>query len=97
LRHFSLRAFAPVTVSAIVGYIIAGPVLGQRPLLALSASTVGNVADYVLFIALGLASAVLAVVFMRLMLWTERRAFDLPVPSILKPALAGIPVGLCLI
>ena len=97
LRHFSLRAFAPVTVSAIVGYIIAGPVLGQRPLLALSASVVGNFADYALFIALGVVSAVLAVLFMRLMLWTERRSFEVPIPMALKPALAGIPVGLCLI
>jgi CIC family chloride channel protein len=97
LRHFSLRAFAPVTVSAIVGYIIAGPVLGQRPLLALSASVVGNIADYVLFIVLGVVSAVLAVLFMRLMLWTERRSFEVPIPMALKPALAGIPVGLCLI
>ena len=97
LRHFSLRAFAPVTVSAIVGYIIAGPVLDQQPLLVLSSSTVGSIADYVLFIALGLASAVLAVVFMRLMVWTERRSIELSVPSILKPALAGVPVGLCLI
>ncbi len=97
LRHFSLRAFAPVTVSAIVGYIIAGPVLGQRPLLALSASVVGNIADYALFIALGVVSAVLAVLFMRLMLWTERRSFEVPIPMALKPALAGIPVGLCLI
>ncbi|GIT47933.1 MAG: hypothetical protein Ct9H300mP13_7290 [Gammaproteobacteria bacterium] len=32
LRHFSLRAFAPVTVSAIVGFIIAGPILDQQPL-----------------------------------------------------------------
>ena len=97
LRHFSLRAFAPVTVSAIVGYIIAGPVLGQRPLLALSASVVANIADYVLFIVLGVVSAVLAVLFMRLMLWTERRSFEVPIPMALKPALAGIPVGLCLI
>jgi CIC family chloride channel protein len=97
LRHFSLRAFAPVTVSAIVGYIIAGPVLGQRPILALSASVVGNFADYALFIALGVVSAVLAVLFMRLMLWTERRSFEVPIPMALKPALAGIPVGLCLI
>ena len=97
LRHFSLRAFAPVTVSAIVGYIIAGPVLGQRPLLALSASVVGNIADYALFIVLGVVSAVLAVLFMRLMLWTERRSFEVPIPMALKPALAGIPVGLCLI
>ncbi len=94
LRHFSLRAFAPVTVSAIVGYIIAGPVLGQRPLLALSASVVGSIADYVLLIALGVVSAVLAVLFMRLMLWTERRSFEVPIPMALKPALAGIPVGL---
>ena len=97
LRQFSLRAFAPVTVSAIVGYIIAGPVLGQRPLLALSASVVGNFGDYALFIALGVVSAVLAVLFMRLMLWTERRSFEVPIPMALKPALAGIPVGLCLI
>jgi len=97
LRHFSLRAFAPVTVSAIVGYIIAGPILDQQPLLALSASVVGNIADYALFIVLGVVSAVLAVLFMRLMLWTERRSFEVPIPMALKPALAGIPVGLCLI
>ncbi|GIS88699.1 MAG: hypothetical protein CM1200mP18_14090 [Gammaproteobacteria bacterium] len=57
----------------------------------------GNFADYALFIALGVVSAVLAVLFMRLMLWTERRSFEVPIPMALKPALAGIPVGLCLI
>ncbi len=97
LRHFSLRAFAPVTVAAIVGYIVAAPVLSHRPILDFSDVSVVNIGDYLLFVLLGVMSALVAVVFMRAMHWMGRYAERLSVQAWVRPALAGVPVGLCLI
>ena len=97
LRHFSLRAFAPVTVAAIVGYVIASFVLNQRPMLDSADLSVMHAGDYLLFVVLGVMSALVAVVFMKALIWTGRYAERLSVEAWVRPALAGVPVGLCLI
>ncbi|GIS90144.1 MAG: hypothetical protein CM1200mP20_01850 [Pseudomonadota bacterium] len=92
-----MRAFAPVTVAAIVGYVIASFVLNQRPMLDSADLSVMHAGDYLLFVLLGVMSALVAVVFMRALIWTGRYAERLSVEAWVRPALAGVPVGLCLI
>nr|WP_144244264.1 chloride channel protein [Nitrincola sp. A-D6] len=61
LRHYALRAFAPVAVASVVGYLAANVILPQPPLFYIEAASVLHHWEYGLFLLLGIASALLAV------------------------------------
>ncbi len=94
LRHYSLRAFAPITVASSTGLFIAHEVF-QRPAL-FEVSVVRGVfaPEFLAFGAIGVGGAVLAVVFMRAIFAARRLADGLAAPSWLKPAIAGLGIGL---
>ena len=94
LRHFSLRAFAPISVASIVGYVAASTILPQPPLLELNAAEVLHFWEFGLFLLLGVASAGVAVLYMSAILQMGRWAEKIPLPSASKPMLAGAVLGL---
>ena len=94
LRHFSLRAFAPVTVSAVLGYVVSHIVFQRPPLFEVSEILVANPSEYLLFIGIGVAGAVVAVAYMRAVLWAGDLSQRLNWPGPLKTAFAGLAVGL---
>ena len=94
LRHYSLRAFAPVTVAAATGYVLANVVF-QRPALFLVAfEGVQHGHEFLLFAVEGVLCAGVATVFMKLVLLSGRSAARLPLAAPLRPALAGLILGL---
>lgn len=93
LRHYSLRAFAPITVSATVGYVISNSVFGRKPLFDVAVSSGADPADYVGFVLIGVAGAMVSLCLMRGVLDMTARAERMRVPDSLKPGLAGIGVG----
>ena len=94
LRHYSLRAFAPITVAATMGYVIANVVFERPPLFRVEAISVGFAPEVLGFIVIGAAGAFVAVLYMRAILWSGRIAGKLPVADYLKPMLAGAVLGL---
>jgi CIC family chloride channel protein len=93
LRHYSLRAFAPVAVAAATGHVMAN-VAFQRPALFLvEFGGVEHGHEFLLFALLGVLSAFLAAGFMALILASGRLAGRLPLPPALRPALAGLALG----
>lgn len=94
LRHYALRAFAPVAVASVVGYLVASVILPQPPLFYIEAASVLHFWEYGLFLLLGIACAVLAVVYMQAILLFNRVAQSWALPNIFKPAFAGALVGL---
>ncbi|GGX38947.1 chloride channel protein [Saccharospirillum salsuginis] len=94
LRHFALRAFAPVAVASIAGYVVANAVLPQPPLFQIDPTPVLHLWEYGLFMVLGVASALVAVVYMQSIFAMGRFAGRLPLPRVLKPAVAGAVLGL---
>lgn len=94
LRHYSLRAFAPITVSATLGYVVANVIFERPPLFRIEDVTVASPYEYLAFIVLGVAGAVLAMVYMRAILYSGAVARRVPLPGPLKPALAGAILGL---
>ena len=97
LRHYSLRAFAPITVAATSGHVIANVVFERPPLFRVEAVTVGSAPEFLGFILIGIAGAFVAVLYMRAILFSGRIARRLPVADYLKPALAGAVLGLAAI
>ncbi|MFL1405936.1 chloride channel protein [Marinobacter sp. M1N3S26] len=94
LRHYSLRAFAPVTVASATGYIIANVIFDRPALFLVSFERVEHSYEFVLFALEGVLCAGLAVTFMLVLRASASLAGRYPVPSWLKPATAGAILGL---
>jgi CIC family chloride channel protein len=94
LRHYSTQAFAPTTVAASVGYIMANVVFERPPLFLVSFGGVEHGYEFVLFGLLGLVCALVAIVFMRLLLMVSAYAPKTKLPVFMRPMGAGLCVGL---
>jgi CIC family chloride channel protein len=94
LRHYSLRAFAPVTVAAATGYIIANVIFDREPLFLVSFDGVKHSYEFVFFALEGVLCAGLACAFMLLLRASSAAAQRLAIPAWSKPAVAGLILGL---
>ncbi|WP_372920882.1 chloride channel protein [Roseovarius sp.] len=94
LRHYSTQAFAPTTVAAATGYVFANVIFERPALFLLQFDGVRHGHEFVLFAILGLLCAVLAILFMRLILRIAAHAAASPIPALLRPMVAGLAVGL---
>jgi CIC family chloride channel protein len=97
LRHYSLRAFAPITVASTIGFVLANAVFQRKPLFAIEALHVAHVPEFFGFILLGILGALVAVVFMHAIRFSAQVASKLKVPTVFKPMLAGAMLGLAAI
>lgn len=94
LRHYALRAFAPVAAAAIVGYVVATTVLDQGALFHVAETVVPRPWEFMLFVVIGGLGALVAGAYMHAILGVGRLATKLPLPATLRPALAGALLGL---
>ena len=97
LRHYSLRAFAPVTVAATIGYVVANIVFERPPLFRVEAVSVKAAPEFLGFILIGAGGAFVAVLYMRAVLHAGRAARTLPLADWSKPMLAGAVLGVAAI
>ncbi|NBB98224.1 MAG: CBS domain-containing protein [Alphaproteobacteria bacterium] len=94
LRHYATRAFAPVTVSSVTGYVMANVIFDRPALFRIESPGIAHGYEFALMAVLGLLVAAGAIVFMRLLLavgptlarWIRR-------PE-MRTAMAGLAVGL---
>lgn len=93
LRHYSLRAFAPITVASTIGFIISNVVFDRNPLFRIRPESVAHAHEFLFFIIIGVSGALVAVAFMRAILFFGHIASTLTIPNYLKPMLAGATVG----
>ena len=94
LRHYAMQAFAPVTVASACGYVLANVVFERPPLFLVSFDGVAHGYEFALFAIEGLLCAGVAILFMRLLLRGATLAARTPWPAPLKPAFAGLVLGL---
>nr|WP_284048066.1 chloride channel protein [Marinobacter sp. ATCH36] len=94
LRHYSLRAFAPVTVAAATGYIIANVIFDRPALFLVNFDRVEHSYEFVFFALEGVMCAGLAWVFMVLLRLSANVARRYIAPPWARPAVAGLIVGL---
>ena len=97
LRHYSLRAFAPITVAAAAGHVVANVIFERPPLFRVEAMSVVAAPEFLGFIVIGVGGAFVAVAYMRAILHSGRLAQRVPVADWLKPMLAGAVLGLAAI
>ena len=94
LRHYSIRAFAPVTISAYVSQVMATEVFNRPRLLEVGEVSIQHAYEYGAFLLVGVVGAVVALFYMRGVLLSGKLAGKLPLPVWIKPPLAGLALGL---
>ena len=94
LRHYSLRAFAPITVASSTGYFASAYLLGRQPLFEMHAHRSLFAPEFLVFVVIGIVSALVATVFMAAVIRCSELAQRSSLPNWLKPAIAGLGVGL---
>ncbi len=93
LRHYSLRAFAPIAVASILAYVVAHIVSKRAPLFRVEALMIESPLEYFLFIAIGITGAVVATAFVRTVELAGRLSRRLAWPAPIKTMLAGFALG----
>jgi CIC family chloride channel protein len=93
LRHYSIQAFAPTTVAAATGFVMGNVVFDRPELFLVEFAGVEHGYEFLLFALVGVLAALLAVGFMRLILLFSRLAPRTGLPGPLRPAAAGLAVG----
>ena len=94
LRHYSLRAFAPVTVASTVGFVIANQFFDKLPLFSIGIVNNANAQEFILFALIGLSGALIAQLYMQSILYFDRLSQRLKTHQVFKPMIAGLAVGL---
>lgn len=94
LRHYSLRAFAPIAVASTVAYVIAHVVLQRQPLFQVADHVVASPWEYAVFIGIGIGGALLALIYVRAIRYAGSLAQQLDLPVPIKTALAGLALGI---
>lgn len=93
LRHYALRAFAPIAAAAIVGHVIASQVLESGALFHVTDTAVPRPWEFALFLAIGGLGALVAGAYMRAILGVAHLAGRLSLAPALRPAAAGALLG----
>ena len=94
LRHYSIRAFAPVTISAYVSQVMATEVFNRPRLLEVGEVSIQHAYEYGAFLLVGVVGAAVALFYMRGVLLSVKIANKIPLPLWTKPPLAGLTLGL---
>lgn len=94
LGHYALSAFAPITIASVVGTVTLSFHLGDVFAFHIPETRIDYVYEYPIFALLGLASAVIAIIYMRGMLLAEKLAQKSPFPPWARPMVGGLLIGL---
>jgi CIC family chloride channel protein len=95
IGHYALRAFAPIVIASVAGTALSRAWFGDFPAFALSEIPLASFWEFPAFVGLGLTSGLVAIIFMHSIVLSQRLSQSTPLPLWLKPAVAGLMVGLC--
>ena len=86
LGRFTVRYFGAVVISAVSASIVGRAFLGDRPAFAVPAYPLQHLAELPIYVVLGFLSALVAVLFIRMLYWLEGLFDDWKIPLAYKAA-----------
>lgn len=93
LRHYSLRAFAPITVAASIGFYLSKFVFFSEHLFQMEFVQILYLAEFAGFTLIGIFAGLLAVLFLQSILYARLMSARLPIQQKFKPMIAGLCIG----
>ena len=94
LRDFHLARFSPIVVASVVAVLVSHGFIGNFPAIAVPRFDLVSYWELISYLAIGLASALVSVLFIRAMEDGWRVLPRLGVPAPLRPAAGGLVVGI---
>ena len=94
LRHYAVKAFAPTTVAAAMGFIFANVVFDRPPLFLVIFEGVQHGYEFIFFALIGILGAFVAVGFSKAVVYCQNFASRSQIPAALRPMVAGLVLGL---
>jgi CIC family chloride channel protein len=94
LRHNSLRAFAPITVAAAIGFYLSKFVFYSEHLFQMEFVQILYLAEFAGFTVIGIFAGLLAVFFLKSVLYANLLSARLPLQQKFKPMIAGLCIGM---
>ncbi len=93
IGRYALAAFAPIVMASLVATIMSRAIYGEFPAFVIPDYTTSYF-EFPAFAMLGVASALVAVAFLRLVPFVETQMAKLPIPPWTRPAVGGLGVGI---
>ena len=94
VRHYSMQSFAPATVAATSGYVVANVIFDRPPLFLIQPEEILQGSEFLLFALLGLCAAAISILYMRTILRTAKFARELNISPLPRGLIAGVGLGL---
>ena len=94
IGHYALKAFAPIVIASVAGTAVSRTWFGDFPAFSVDVGAIVSFWEMPAFALLGIVCGVGAVVFMKAIGVSARVAARIPVPGWLKPAIAGLILGI---
>jgi chloride channel protein, CIC family len=94
IGHYALKAFAPIVIASVAGTAVSRSWFGDFPAFSMDIGIIASFWEMPVFALLGIFSGIVAIVFMKSIGISGKIAAALPVPGWLKPAIAGLGLGL---
>ena len=94
IRHFSLKLFAPIAVASVVGYLFTNHIFDRHQVFHVAEVGAIKPEEFLVFALIGVAGALIAAAFVRMMLYFTDVSRHMNIPVWLKPSIAGAGVGL---
>jgi len=94
LREYGLRNFSSVVLSSVTATVISRSFLGNSPAFQLPPFELYGLVDIPFYFVLGVISALVAWLFIKVLYKSEDIFNSIEVPEYLKPAIGGLVIGL---
>lgn len=94
MSELQVRTFGNVVIAAVSASIVSQIFLGDNPAFSVPSFSLQSPLAILLFLLLGLASAIAAVIFILVLGWFEQKFDAWEVPQYIKPATGALMLGL---
>jgi len=91
--HYALKAFAPIVIASVAGTALSRAWFGNFPAFALNDIALESVLEFPAIVILGIVGGIAAIIFMHSIRLAQQAAEATPLPTWLRPAVAGLAVG----
>lgn len=93
LGEFAVGHFSTVVVASVTASVVSQIFLGSQPAFSVPRYTLVSAWELIFYVLLGAFAALVGVLFIRSLYWTEDRFDDWRIPEYIKPAIGGLGVG----